>query len=343
VVHRRADWVPIVDMLKKSKKRLINWFPGFPLPTDGLFPRARQGYRNIVNMFFNPDPEKRLRLIPIESKSQICSILGMLLTWIIKGAITLATLVIVWPVVPGEDCQGCTVGRTVITVDPSTVFRLYQQVDIVRVPGPTTQSAAAVLPTPHAATHTTSGTVTSVYPHSVGPLPMTQGLYVSSSDQLPPSFDFAMDPRTFAPADLSDPFSLPPSGFPAPGTAARLYESDAQSLPFNPYATLGSTSSTFIHPSSGGMIGPHHAGTDWAQKRKYPPPPVQEERFKCRKLEGRFKRVVDQQVGYQGPTTAIGPTVPLALFDRPPGMSREDYVKMLQNRIAAESGAPALD
>src|SRR5258706_1636754 len=68
VVHRRADWGPIVDMLKKSKKRLINWFLGFPLPTDGLFPRARHGYRNIVTMFFNPDPEKRLRLISLSGK-----------------------------------------------------------------------------------------------------------------------------------------------------------------------------------------------------------------------------------------------------------------------------------
>jgi len=67
---KQADWVPILKLLKKSKKRLINWDPSVPFPSKGMFPRLRQAYRSMVKMFFNPDLASRLRLVPIEGKSQ---------------------------------------------------------------------------------------------------------------------------------------------------------------------------------------------------------------------------------------------------------------------------------
>src|SRR5258706_16043710 len=57
-------------MLKKSKKRLINWSPGVGFPIDGGFPSSRPAYRSMVNMFFEPDPALRLRLVPIEGKAR---------------------------------------------------------------------------------------------------------------------------------------------------------------------------------------------------------------------------------------------------------------------------------
>src|ERR1700679_503936 len=68
--RRRADWVPILGMLKKSRKRLINWCPSVDFPIEGRFPQSRRAYRDIMKMFFNPDPARRLRLVPIEGKSQ---------------------------------------------------------------------------------------------------------------------------------------------------------------------------------------------------------------------------------------------------------------------------------
>ena len=276
-VARRADWVPILKILTQSKVRLINWSESIALPTNGLFPRSCEAYRSLCVMFFNPDPAHRLRLVPIEGQSRICSILRMVLTWVIKGAVTAATPIIIKAELSGGGFHGCTVAGESTIVEPSTVLRWRQPVDAVREPGPTTQGATAALPTLHAATPSTSGAVASAYPHGVGLLPTTQGLGISSSDQLPLGLDFSMDLGTFAPTNPSDPFSLPPSSFHAPGAAARLYESDAQSLPFNSLATQGSTSSTFIPPSSGGMFGPYYAATDRGQKRISPLLPVQDE------------------------------------------------------------------
>ena len=67
-MRKRADWVVVLKMLKKSNKRLINWCPSTGFPIDGGFPRSRQTYRSLANMFFNPDPARRLRLVPIEGK-----------------------------------------------------------------------------------------------------------------------------------------------------------------------------------------------------------------------------------------------------------------------------------
>jgi len=67
---KQVDWVPILKLLKKSKKRLINWDPSVPFPSKGVFPRLCQTYRSMVKMFFNPDLASRLHLVPIEGKSQ---------------------------------------------------------------------------------------------------------------------------------------------------------------------------------------------------------------------------------------------------------------------------------
>jgi hypothetical protein len=126
-----------------------------------------------------------------------------------------------------------------------------------------------------------------------------------------------MGPRDFDPSNLSDPsnlFAVPPASFFTSGTAMRLYESDAQSLPFGSFTTLGSTSSTFIPPSNLGIFNPHHAGTDFTmlttvapslnsnlpsvgQKRVLPPVPAQERQSKCQKLKTLDKHLIDQQAG----------------------------------------------
>jgi hypothetical protein len=97
---------------------------------------------------------------------------------------------------------------------------------------------------------------------------MTQGSGIPPIVALPLSLDFPMGPRDFDPSDLSDLsdpsnlFAVPPASFFTSGAATRLYESDAQSLPFGLFTTLGSTS-TFIPPSNLGIFNPHHAGTNF--------------------------------------------------------------------------------
>jgi hypothetical protein len=60
-----------LKMLQKSKWRLINWCPSISCSINGEFPKLRHTYRNLLSMFFNPDPACRLRLVPIEGiKSQ---------------------------------------------------------------------------------------------------------------------------------------------------------------------------------------------------------------------------------------------------------------------------------
>ncbi|SRR6266404_1547891 len=68
--RKRSEWVLILKMLETSRKRLINWSQSIGFPIDGGFPRSRQTHRVMVNMFFNPNPAHRLRLVPIEGKSQ---------------------------------------------------------------------------------------------------------------------------------------------------------------------------------------------------------------------------------------------------------------------------------
>lgn len=354
--RKRADWVPILALLKKREKQLVNWCPSVDFPTSGVFPRSRQAYRDLVSMFFNPDPARRLRLVPIESKSHIYSILGIVLTWIIKGAITDATPIIINPVVSGGVTQGCTAARAIITVDPSTVSPWYQSMGAVREPSLSIQSAAAALPTALPPAHSTSRTVARAPATSVGLLPMTQGLGVISSDELQLGYDFTMGSRSFAPSDPMNSFAFPSSTSFASGPAARLYENDPQGLPFLSSTTMGPTS---IHPSSSGRFGLYHTGADStvatasAQtaypslvgkggKRSSASPAVRNDPSKRRRTEELSEHVV-QRVGYQGRTTAIGPPVPAASFNRPPEMSIQEYVNLLESKIAAGSGTATLD
>lgn len=57
-------------MLKVAKKRLINWCPSVPFPIGGGFPTKRGELRSMATMFLNPDPVRRLRLVPIKGMSQ---------------------------------------------------------------------------------------------------------------------------------------------------------------------------------------------------------------------------------------------------------------------------------
>ena len=291
------------------------------------------------------------------------STLILVLTRIIQGPITDATPVIINPAVAGGVCHGCTVAKTVITIDSSTVLRWYPPVGAVHESGPTTQSAATlpirhavVLPARHAATHTTSGTVASAPPHSVRLLPMTQGLGGSPNDLIHLDYDFAVGSRHFDPSEPSGPSDLflPPSDFLTSGEAVKLYGDDELNLPFYSSATMGSTSSAFIPPSNGGIFSLPEAGTNFdaatataaAQSINSRPVNRKQKRDtqadgeppRRRKPEARDKLVVDQ-----GPTEGIRPPGPVASLSRPPGMSRDTFVELLQAAITAESGTPAID
>ena len=159
------------------------------------------------------------------------------------------------PVVGGDVSYGCTSAQTVIPVDLPTVSQSYPPVLAIGQLESTTQSAVA--------THTSSGTNFRAAPISISVLSMNQGAGASPSDPLPLGLEFPMD---LVDSDLSNPYNLlynPPASSFTSGTADGLYANDAQSLPFNPSATLGSTSSTFIPPSSSGIFDPHHTRADF--------------------------------------------------------------------------------
>ena len=180
-----------------------------------------------------------------------------------------------------------------------------------------------------------------------------------------------MDPVNY---DYSDPYNLlynPPASYFTSGAAVEPYDNHAQSLPSNPSATLGSTSSTIIPPSSSGILDPHHARTDFTaataathslnpslhsmgRKRVRPPELAQDERRKRRKLDTGDKHVVDQQVGARQAVprsltvtnNAQADAVdarPVPSLVRPQGMSKGEYLMMLHAALAVEGDAPELD
>ena len=53
-------------VLEKNKKRLLNWSPAVPFPTEGSFPVACPIFKSLVRMYFHPDPAQRLRIAPID-------------------------------------------------------------------------------------------------------------------------------------------------------------------------------------------------------------------------------------------------------------------------------------
>ena len=63
------------------------------------------------------------------------------------------------------------------------------------------------------------------------------------------------------------------------------------------------------------------------QKRGLPSVPAQDKGTKRRKLERR------DQADHRSAATIL----PVAAFDRPPGMSKAEYIKQLQAKIAAEN------
>jgi len=243
----------------------------------------------------------------------------------------------------------------------------------VREPGPTPQVAAATPTIVHAAIHTTSRTTSTTAPHSntgVGFLPVTQGLGVPTTDPLPLDLGFPMGAMNFDPSHPTDLFSVPSASVFAPGAAASLYENDAQNFRFSPFATLGPTTSAYIPPSNGGLFDPYHTRTDYTtatataqtlnsslpsagQKRVVPPVPAQDKRIKRRKLDTGDKHLevnarngnpsISLPAANQGPTNAIIPPLAVPSFDCPNGMSRETFVRLLREKLAAEVGASALD
>jgi len=155
-------------------------------------------------------------------------------------------------------CHGCMVKPEVITVEPSTVLQWSQLISAVRGPNAIAQSAAAAL--------------------------TTQGLGVQPTDPFHLSHTFSMAPRTFDPSQLP---SIPPDGIFTPSEGMGLYESNAQSLPFNSFAALESDPLSFMPPFQ------HFP----SQKQVSLLLPAQDERLKRRKLETGDKHLVSQQVG----------------------------------------------
>jgi len=126
-----------------------------------------------VKMFFNSDPAYRLRLVPIEGKSQELFNSEIVLTRILQGPCDDNTPLTINPVLLNAVCHGCTVKHDIITVGPSTVSQSSQPISTVREPDPIAQSAAAA--------------------------PTTQGLGPQPTDPFPLGHACSMGPRTFEP------------------------------------------------------------------------------------------------------------------------------------------------
>jgi len=240
------------------------------------------------------------------------------------------------------------------------VSQWYPPVGAVRDPDPTLRSAAAAPPTApptaHTTTYTASHTIASSAPHSVGLLPVNQGLGDSPNDPLSLDLDFQMGAGVFGTTDTTGLMLLPSSSFITPGAIVRPYTSDTQGFPFNPSATLGSTSSHFIPPPSGGIFDPHHARSDFTTAMApgqgfnpgplktglaQVPPPVsdQDKRRKIRKAQTHDTRVVRLPVGTRQEdhrSTAIH----VPSLDRPQGMSKDEHVKLLRARHAQYDTTP---
>ena len=148
---------------------------------------------------------------------------------------------------------------------------------------------------------------------SIGLLPIAQGLGTSDPPQL--GLDYPMSVGSSNPSNPSNPFSL--------------------LLPSNTFE-------------------PHHTLFSTGQKRAPPPPPAQDQRSKRRKLEASIAQAtevdasstipsISLSAAHQGPTNTIGLPIPVPSFDRPQGMSSNDYVKLLRAKIAMECGPSVID
>jgi len=243
------------------------------------------------------------------------------LTRILQGPCTDDTLVIVNTVHLNAVCHGCTAKPEVIIVEPLTVSQWSQPISAVCGPDAIAQSTAAA--------------------------PTTQGLGVQPTDPFHLGHTFSMAPRTFDPSQLP---SIPPDGIFTPSEGMGLYESNAQSIPFNSFAALESNPLSFFPPSF------QHFPS---QKRVSPSLPAQDERLKRRKLETGDNHLVSQQVGArqadhrtvavtgnvqttelnlpaanQGPANASIYPIPSSSSHRPQGISDSEYIRLLQAKIA---------
>lgn len=210
-----------------------------------------------------------------------------------------------------------------IVVDPLLVSQWSQPLRAVHGPHPTPQSAPITAP---AAIHTTSSTTTSATPYSVNSVgPQTQGLHAPPTHP-PLGFDFPISPQHFEALDPPYPFP-PPSDSVFPSTATTgLYDNHAQTHHFGPHATT----SALIPPSNLGVFHPNPAAAKFTpstweigggpSQKRVPQPPAN--RSKRRKLE----------------TQKATAPLPTPSFDCPDYMSADEYVAVLEAKIAAVRG-----
>jgi hypothetical protein len=304
---------------------------------------------------------------------KICLILVMVLIRIIQGPITQSTPIIISAAAQGNALQVCTVAQTTITVDNSTVSRFYQPPGAIHGSDSTLQSAAPVPMAVVAAIHP-MGRGSSVplnnplpsgpsFPMGQGssillnnPLlsgpgfPMGQGSSVLPNNPLPSGPGFPVGPRHFELPESFHLFSTAPDGVFASGATPSLYKHESQNHPFSPLTTLGSTSA-FIPPSNGGIFNPTNQLTHFTtfpsgfpsttEKQAILPVPARGEWPKRRKLNELLTDQQDPLIGLpaanKGSTSTVMGPIPVPSFDQPTGMPREEYLRLLHNKIAAES------
>jgi hypothetical protein len=179
---------------------------------------------------------------------------------------------------------------------------------------------------------------------------MGQGSSVLPNNPLPLGPGFPVGPRHFEPPESFHLFSTAPDGVFASGATLSLYEHELQNHPFSPLATLGSTSA-FIPPSNGGIFNPTNQLTHFTtfpsgfpsttEKQAIPPVPARGKWPKRRKLNELLADQQDPSIGLpaanKGSTSAVMGPIPVPSFDWPTGMPREEYLRLLHNKIAAES------
>ena len=65
---KHTNWKYLLDRLEISRRRIINWCPTIKFPIKRQYPRERGIHRIMLEMFFNPNPLLRLRIVPIKGE-----------------------------------------------------------------------------------------------------------------------------------------------------------------------------------------------------------------------------------------------------------------------------------
>jgi hypothetical protein len=345
----------------------------FPFQARAYFQsRARpSGIWQICSLIQTQHVDCTLFLLKVCHK--ICLILVMVLIQIIQGPITQSTPIIISAAAQGNALQACMVAQTTTTVDNLTVSRFYQPPGAICGSNSTLQSAAPVPMAAVAAIHP-MGQGSSIPPNNPllsgpgfpmgqgssiplnnplpsGPgFPMGQGSSILPNNPLPSGPGFPMGPRHFKLPDSFHLFSTAPDGVFASSATLSLYKHELQNHPFSPLATLGSTSA-FIPPSDGGIFNPtnqlRHFTTfssgfpSTTEKQAILPVPAHSKPPKCHKLNELLADQQDPSIGLpatnKGSTSAVMAPIPVPSFDWPTGMPREEYLRLLHTKIAAES------